>query len=205
MSFGELAIVAIVGLVIFGPKELPKVLRKLGQWAGKLRRMAMDLRVQSGIDDALRSEGLHEPIREIQKLTRGELDGVMRASSLNVSLDPGDDRPRKVTTSKPRREPPPVADAPAAPSAYEEAEPTDVLRDREVPAIGCDSYGALPDTAIVYVETLPRSALADEPLWAEGEDRPRAAEAKVEEAGAADGEHEADDKADAAEGEAKVA
>jgi len=80
MSFGELAIVAIVGLVIFGPKELPKVLRKLGQWAGKLRRMAMDLRVQSGIDDALRYEGLHEPIREIQKLTRGELDGVMRAA-----------------------------------------------------------------------------------------------------------------------------
>ena len=44
MSFGELAIVIIVGLIVMGPKELPKVLRKLGQWAGKLRRMAADLR-----------------------------------------------------------------------------------------------------------------------------------------------------------------
>lgn len=162
MSFGELAIVAIVGLVIFGPKELPKVLRKLGQWAGKLRRMAMDLRVQSGIDDALRSEGLHEPIREIQKLTRGELDGVMRAARLDAPLvqrrepepdfAPGDLKPGKRARA----------------AADDGTELVDVLRDREVPTIGPDSYGALPDTAIVYVDTLPRAALADDPLWAEG-------------------------------------
>src|SRR5438132_14375312 len=80
MGFWELTVVVIVGLLIFGPKELPKVLRKLGQWAGKARRMAADLRAQSGIDDALNAEGLSEPIREIQKLTRGELDGVIRVA-----------------------------------------------------------------------------------------------------------------------------
>ena len=79
MSFGELAVVVIVALVVMGPKELPKVLRKLGQWAGKLRRMAADLRAQSGIDDALRTEGLDDDIREIRKLARGELDGVSKA------------------------------------------------------------------------------------------------------------------------------
>ena len=31
MGFGELAIVVIVALIVIGPKELPKVLRKLGQ------------------------------------------------------------------------------------------------------------------------------------------------------------------------------
>src|SRR3954471_7421423 len=79
MSFGELAVVIIVALVVMGPKELPKVLRKLGQWAGKLRRMAADLRAQSGIDDALRGEGLDDDIREIRKLARGELDNVVKA------------------------------------------------------------------------------------------------------------------------------
>ena len=35
MSFGELAVLVVVALVVMGPKELPKVLRKLGpdiQW-----------------------------------------------------------------------------------------------------------------------------------------------------------------------------
>lgn len=164
MSFGELAIVAIVGLVIFGPKELPKVLRKLGQWAGKLRRMAMDLRVQSGIDDALRSEGLHEPIREIQKLTRGELDGVMRAARLDAPLEHGRDAAPEPDFASSDLKPSKRASS----AADDGGEPIDVLRDREVPTIGPDAYGALPDTAIVYVDTLPRAALADDPLWAEG-------------------------------------
>src|SRR5512141_2759011 len=88
MSFGELAVVVIVALVVMGPKDLPKMLRKLGQWAGKLRRMAADLRAQSGIDDALRTEGLADDIAEIRKLARGELDGVKRSIE--------DDGPRAV-------------------------------------------------------------------------------------------------------------
>jgi sec-independent protein translocase protein TatB len=199
MSFGELAIVAIVGLVIFGPKELPKVLRKAGQWAGKLRRMAMDLRVQSGIDDALRVEGLHDPIREIQKLTRGELDGVVRATRLDT--DAGRSEPSS------QHEPPTMGDlrpmkSRSTSSGGYDDEPLDVLRDREVPTIGPDAYGALPDTAIVYVETLPRSALADEPLWAEGEDRPRPAPVVETTAAAPD---DAEPTAEPSDAEAKVA
>jgi sec-independent protein translocase protein TatB len=156
MGFGELVVVVIVGLLIFGPKELPGVLRKLGQWAGKLRRMAADLRAQSGIDEALVSEGLAEPIREIQKLTRGELDGVVRS----------------VRDAAP-------AFAGEAVRAYrrEEAPEIDVLRDREYPTIGCDAYGALPDDAVVYRDTLPRSLLADDPLWSAGEEVPPITEA----------------------------
>src|SRR5512144_2774016 len=120
MSFGELAVVVIVALVVMGPKELPKVLRKLGQWAGKLRRMASDLRAQSGIDDALRAEGLSDDIAEIRKLARGELDTVERAVR-------GYDPPR-------------VPDAP--PSAY--LGDFTVVRDREYPRDGADAYGALP-------------------------------------------------------------
>src|SRR5689334_5964948 len=119
MSFGELAIVVIVALVVMGPKELPKVLRKLGQWAGKLRRMAADLRAQSGIDDALRTEGLDQDIHEIRKLARGELDGVER---------------RPPATARP---------APLAPEA-QPAVFSDMFveRDRENPRDGADSYGA---------------------------------------------------------------
>ena len=44
-----------------------------------------------------------------------------------------------------------------------------VERDREYPREGADSYGALPDTAIVYDDTLPKSALADDPLYMLGD------------------------------------
>ena len=147
MSFGELAIVVIVGLIVIGPKELPKVLRKLGQWASKLRRMAADLRSQSGIDDALRHEGLTDDLQEIRKLARGELDGVVRAASVAA------------TATKSRDEP----------LASEPFSPLYVERDRENPREGPDAYGALPDTAIVYADTLPKSPLERDPLYLLGD------------------------------------
>ena len=36
----ELMLVAIVALVVIGPKDLPRVLRMVGQWVGKARRVA---------------------------------------------------------------------------------------------------------------------------------------------------------------------
>lgn len=155
MSFGELAVVIIVGLIVMGPKELPKVLRKLGQWAGKLRRMAADLRAQSGIDDALRDEGLDFDIREIRKLARGEIDGVMRRQP-----------PKPIDTIDAA-----ATAAPALAPAREPAHFTDVYvpTDRENPREGPDSYGALPDTSIVYENTLPKGPLADDPLYVLGD------------------------------------
>ncbi len=169
MSFGELAVVIIVGLVVMGPKELPKVLRKLGQWAGKLRRMAADLRAQSGIDDALRDEGLDADIREIRKLARGELDGVMRHDPI-----------------KPIEAAPAAASGAGAPMklspVHEPAAFTDlyVASDRENPREGPDSYGALPDTSIVYENTLPRGPLADDPLYVLGDANAKLPERKPE-------------------------
>lgn len=163
MGFGELALVVIVGLVIFGPKELPKMLRKAGQWAGKLRRMAADLRAQSGIDDALHAEGLTEGIREIQKLTRGELDGVVRS--------PVAREPKSLTAAVAQPVQPVHAQArtDSMPRGYDDSELVPILREREYPTVGCDSYGALPDSALVYRETLPASPLADDDLYTKGE------------------------------------
>lgn len=144
-SLSELIVVIVVALVVIGPKDLPKMLRKLGQYAGKLRRMASDLRAQSGIDEALRTEGLADDIAEIRKLARGELDAVQRAA-----VDTGTSATAASTTSAYRDD------------FY-------VVRDREYPRDGADSYGALPDNAIVYAEGLARSPLARDPLYVLGD------------------------------------
>src|SRR5258705_270661 len=52
IGWGELLVIGVVALVAIGPKELPTVLRAVGQWMGKLRRMASEF--QGQFQEALR-------------------------------------------------------------------------------------------------------------------------------------------------------
>lgn len=146
MGFGELVLVVIVAIVVIGPKDLPKVLKKLGMWSGKLRRMAFDLRSQSGIDDVLRGEGLGKDIAEIRKLARGEIESVSR----DIRIDDG-----------PTYTPPdPYVDAALGASFVSE--------DREHPIVGPDGFDAMPDTSFVFDASFPRSPLDRDPLYRTG-------------------------------------
>jgi len=146
MGFGELVVLVIVAIVVIGPKDLPKVLRKLGQWSGKLRRMAGDLRAQSGIDDVLRNEGLGHDIAEIRKLARGEMESVSRTMRI-------DDGPSPAIAG-------PYVD-PSFGTHY-------VSQDREHPTVGPDGFDAMPDTSYVYGGSFPRSSLDRDPLYRTG-------------------------------------
>ena len=46
IGWSELVLIGVVALVVLGPKELPGVLRMVGQWMGKARRMAADFQGQ---------------------------------------------------------------------------------------------------------------------------------------------------------------
>jgi sec-independent protein translocase protein TatB len=46
IGWGELVVIGIVALIAIGPKELPGVLRAVGQWVGKIKRMASDFQGQ---------------------------------------------------------------------------------------------------------------------------------------------------------------
>jgi sec-independent protein translocase protein TatB len=46
ISWGKLVIIGVVALIVIGPKELPSVLRTLGQWMTKIRRMASEFQGQ---------------------------------------------------------------------------------------------------------------------------------------------------------------
>ena len=46
IGWSELLLIAVVALIAIGPKELPTVLRTLGQWMSKLRRMASEFQSQ---------------------------------------------------------------------------------------------------------------------------------------------------------------
>jgi sec-independent protein translocase protein TatB len=172
LSFGELCVLLIVAVIVLGPKELPRYLRKAGQFAGRMRRLAYEMREKSGIDEVLRTEGIDRDIAEIRKLARGEIGGVVAAVRSTA------DAVRGTPGAGPAAGTGAAAGAPAAgaeggaayaPTQLPEPAPVMVDREREYPREGADSYGALPDTAIVYDGTLPASPLADDALYTRGE------------------------------------
>jgi sec-independent protein translocase protein TatB len=46
VSFPELVLVAVIGLLVLGPQRLPKVVAEIGKWVGRARRTATQLRRQ---------------------------------------------------------------------------------------------------------------------------------------------------------------
>jgi sec-independent protein translocase protein TatB len=187
LSFGELCVLLLVAVVVLGPKELPRYLRKGGQLAGKLRRMAFEMREKSGIDEVLRTEGIDRDIAEIRSLARGEIGGVVSAvrstaDAVRIS-GMGGTAAAGTAGAIARANAPPAA---AGPSPTVPAQPAPLAPDflptvpavpapasamlGEYPQEGADSYGALPDDATVYDGAFPASPLADDPLYARGED-----------------------------------
>jgi sec-independent protein translocase protein TatB len=65
-SWSELLVIGIVALVFIGPKELPSVLRTLGQWMAKVRRMASEF--QNQFQDAMREAELADLKKEVDNM-----------------------------------------------------------------------------------------------------------------------------------------
>ena len=74
----ELLLIAVVALVVIGPKELPGTLRMLGQWMGKLRRMASEFQNQ-----------FHEAMREAEMADlKKQVDDLTSQASSYANFDP---------------------------------------------------------------------------------------------------------------------
>lgn len=67
-GFQEFLLLAIVALIVVGPEDLPLMMRKLGQWVGKMRAMAREF--QSAFDDIAKQAELDELRKEIEDLKR---------------------------------------------------------------------------------------------------------------------------------------
>ena len=68
----ELMMVALVALVVIGPKDLPKLMRTVGYWVGRARGVARHFR--SGMDEMMRQA----EIEEMEKRWAAENERIMR-------------------------------------------------------------------------------------------------------------------------------
>jgi sec-independent protein translocase protein TatB len=71
-------LIAVVTLIVVGPQRLPGMLRTLGEWVRKLRRLTTEVRAQTGIDDILRQEGIDGGLAELRSMMRGDFHTVVR-------------------------------------------------------------------------------------------------------------------------------
>jgi sec-independent protein translocase protein TatB len=67
IGWSELLLIGIVALIAIGPKELPTVLRTLGQWMAKLRRMATEF--QNQFQEALREAEVADLKKHVDDIT----------------------------------------------------------------------------------------------------------------------------------------
>ncbi|MET4807307.1 Sec-independent protein translocase protein TatB [Limibacillus sp. MBR-115] len=64
IGWTEMAIIALIALVVIGPKDLPGAMRTVGHWVRKIRTVARDF--QSGLDDMIRESELSEARKSIE-------------------------------------------------------------------------------------------------------------------------------------------
>jgi sec-independent protein translocase protein TatB len=112
IGWSELLLIGVVALIAIGPKELPGALRTLGQWMGKVRRMASEFQNQ-----------FHEAMREAELADlKKEVDEMASKAQSYAHFDPIEDIRKDLEDAA---GPPPALDTPltgtSAPQAVTEA------------------------------------------------------------------------------------
>ena len=80
IGFLELAIIAVVGLIVIGPERLPEVARTVGTWVGKFRRFVSS--VKSDIERELRQDEIRKAIERDAGLD--ELKQIMNTETFTL-------------------------------------------------------------------------------------------------------------------------
>ena len=118
LDAGKLLIIGIVALVVIGPRELPRVLRQVGQAVGKLRRMAADF--QGQFMDAMKEADIEDLKKEITSITdsaKAEVSAISDAAKVDINFDPVNEIKNDMTTAVDSVSPslglPPLPETPA--------------------------------------------------------------------------------------------
>jgi len=118
IGWSEIAVIAVVALIAIGPKELPGVLRMVGQWMGKARKMAAEF--QGQFQEAMREAemaDLKKSFDEVKEAASGFTSGNLMTSlekDVSKALDIDVlDKPAASATDTPAVEPPVTPTTPA--------------------------------------------------------------------------------------------
>ncbi len=166
---GELLLIGIVALVVVGPKDLPMLMRRLGQFTARLRGMAAEFR--ASFDEMGRQSELDELRKEVEALRSGRVlddemgrtdaQSVMR--EIETGLSQGDIQMH-----------PPMGAPYAGSQSLADPEPTPSPSAKPDPAPTPAAAAEAPPKA-----ARPRAAKADGQTAEKAPPKPRASRAKA--------------------------
>ncbi len=114
IGWGELVVIGIVALIAIGPKELPTVLRTLGQYMGKIRRMAAEF--QGQFQEAMREAEMADLAKHAEdiKSSVSDIANFNPMASTQKEIESAFETVEKGTTSEsPAKSPPSALPEPA--------------------------------------------------------------------------------------------
>ncbi len=135
IGWGELVVIGIVALIAIGPKELPTVLRTLGQYMGKIKRMSAEF--QGQFQEALREAELSDLKQHAQDIQSTVTDFTTYDPMANAEKD--------------------MAHAFGEPAKEPEAQPTETVVTQPVPTetAAAEPAASLPAIDVPLPEPLP--------------------------------------------------
>ena len=151
ISWTEFLLIGVVALIVIGPKELPAVMRTLGQWTRKIRGMATEFQNQfqeaireaemadlkKEVDDLAQGVKNFDPLKEVRADLESTGEDVKRSlSSTPETAATLSDSRAEMALAEPQPDPTPVAiEPPAEPQAPAAAEAqTEPAREMETAA-----------------------------------------------------------------------
>ena len=159
IGWGELLVIGMVALIAIGPKELPGVLRMLGQWMGKIRRMASEF--QGQFQEAMREAEMADVKKELDAIG----DAVPKIESPFEGTTFSDDTWKNPKPAEPAA-PPALTESGLAASTIENPpQPSETILAVET--------AAAPETGPDTVRPLPESDAGHEPAISQVEDQPK--------------------------------
>jgi len=131
LGWSELMVIAVIAIIVIGPKDLPKTLRTIGRWVGKARAVAREF--QSSMEDLARESDLDELRKDLKSTTEFDIKNEIEKSiDPSGTLDGAFDLPNEIEVpADPAPEP-----AIAAESAAEPAEATEPAAETAETAAG---------------------------------------------------------------------
>ena len=115
---GELLVIAIVAILVIGPKDMPMALRTAGRWIGQVRRMSNHFR--AGVDAMIREAEMEEMEKKWQERNAQIMRAHPGDEMTPLPPAPADDATGGVSAHDPSADDP-APDALPAPAASAES------------------------------------------------------------------------------------
>jgi sec-independent protein translocase protein TatB len=147
IGWSELLVVAVVAIIVVGPKDLPKLMRSIGFYAGKLRRTVADFRRQ--FDEAMAESEAEEVRKNIESIRRsmGPVDLKAPLDKPVMTPQAPQTPPSQPETPQPPPQPASVTPEPASPETAPAPKPANKAA----------------DTAADKAQAVPKPKVTDKP------------------------------------------